>query len=170
MSFACPRVRPHRHRALSLSKATQASSSEVPIEQQHTEQALVNPSHEPHKAERREQRLVLGYESRLRRSGSEVTRHRIQPAGESKPLLTDLYDKTRNNLVEAKGTASRDAIRMAIGQLADYLRVINPSLTSVSCCPNGPRRDLEELLISRAISSIWPTDSGFIDNSEGRFA
>ena len=154
----------------SISKATLASSSEVPIEQQHTEQALVNPSQEPHTAERREQRLVLAYETHLRRSGSEVTRHRIQPAGESKPLLTDLYDKTRNNLVEAKGTASRDAIRMAIGQLADYSRFIKPEPHLAVLLPERPRRDLEELLISRKISSIWSTDSGFIDNAEGRFS
>ena len=77
-------------------------------------------------SERREQALVLLYEKHLNACGSDVTRHRIQPPGESKPLLTDLYDKTRNNLIEAKGTGTRGAIRMAIGQLADYSRFLRP--------------------------------------------
>ena len=34
--------------------------------------------------------------------GSEVVRFRIQPRGEARPLYADVYDKTRNNLVEAK--------------------------------------------------------------------
>jgi hypothetical protein len=99
---------------------------ESPIEAQHTEQVIINPSHEQRTAERREQALVLLYEKHLNACGSDVTRHRIQPPGESKPLLTDLYDKTRNNLIEAKGTGTRGAIRMAIGQLADYSRFLRP--------------------------------------------
>jgi hypothetical protein len=148
---------------------TRPSVAEVPIEAQHTEQVIVNPSHEPHTAERREQALVLSYEQHLVARGSEVTRHRIQPPGEGKPLLTDLYDKTRNNLIEAKGTGVRGEIRMAIGQLADYSRFISPRPNLAVLLPDRPRRDLEELLASQGISAIWQEGGAFIDNAEGCF-
>jgi hypothetical protein len=41
-------------------------------------------------------------------------------------LNSDVYDATRRNLVEAKGTGTREAVRMAIGQLADYGRFAPP--------------------------------------------
>ena len=37
-------------------------------------------------------------------------------------MFCDLYDKTTRTLYEAKGTTTRMAMRMAIGQLADYAR------------------------------------------------
>ena len=149
--------------------STQATITELAIEAQHTEQMIVNPSHEPHTAERREQGLVLLYEQHLLACGSEVTRQRIQPPGESKPLITDLYDKTRNNLIEAKGTGARGEIRMAIGQLADYSRFITPAPSLAILLPDRPRPDLEQLLKSQGIDAVWAHESGFADNADGRF-
>jgi hypothetical protein len=51
-----------------------------------------------------------------------VCRLKIVVAGDTKPLFTDLYDKTTGTLVEAKGSVKRESIRMAIGQIADYRR------------------------------------------------
>src|SRR5437764_924541 len=59
--------------------SSEATIDEVPIEAQHTERTIVNPSHEPHTAERREQALVLRYEQHLLARGSAVARQRIQP-------------------------------------------------------------------------------------------
>lgn len=47
--------------------------------------------------------------------------------------MTDLYDKTRNNLIEAKGAGARGEIRMAVGQLADYSRFLTPTPCLAVC-------------------------------------
>ncbi len=144
-------------------------TEEVPIEQQQTERAYVAPSREPYEAERREQRLVLALEAHLRRFGHEVFRKRILPAGEARPLFTDLYDATSGTLVEAKGTTERNAIRMAIGQLADYKRFIDagqPKHLAV-LLPTEPRSDLRELLSSQGIELIYPSEDGFRDSTGG---
>jgi hypothetical protein len=51
---------------------------------------------------------------------------RVRPPGEAGELVSDVLDKTRNVLVEAKGTRPRGEVRMAIGQLLDYRRFIHP--------------------------------------------
>jgi hypothetical protein len=144
-------------------------SKDVPIEQQQTERAFVAPSHEPYEAERREQRLVLDLEAHLRRLGHEVTRQRIVPEAEARPLFTDLYDATTGTLVEAKGTVERGAIRMAIGQLADYKRFIAdgaPNHLAV-LLPRPPRPDLIALLRGQGIELIYPAGDTFIDSADG---
>jgi hypothetical protein len=142
---------------------------EVPVEAQQTERAVVMPSDEPYEIERREQTLVLAYKAFLEARGSEVIRFRIQPPGEAKPLYADVYDKTRNNLVEAKGTGARAAIRMALGQLADYGRFINPPPKPAVLLPERPRADLEALLLSQGVHVVWQTREGFADNFNGQF-
>lgn len=144
--------------------------AQVPIERQHTEKAYVEPTREPYEAERREQKLVLDLETYLVSQGHEVFRHRILPPGEARPLFTDLYDATNDLLVEAKGTAERNAIRMAIGQLADYSRFLEkaPAHKAV-LLPSEPRKDLSELLSIQGIDYIYPTESGFEDSTGGAF-
>ncbi|MDQ3724735.1 MAG: restriction endonuclease [Actinomycetota bacterium] len=142
--------------------------SRVPIERQHTEKAYVEPSREPYRAERREQSLVLSLEKHLLAAGHEVFRNRILPPGEARPLFTDLYDATTRTLVEAKGTVERNAIRMAIGQLADYSRFLEevPAHLAV-LVPSEPRKDLCELLFSQGIDLIYPRRDGFDDSTGG---
>jgi hypothetical protein len=135
----------------------------------HTEKAFVAPSNEPYEAERREQMLVLEFEAHLQRLGHEVFRQQILPPSEARPLFTDLYDATTGMLVEAKGTVTRNAIRMAIGQLADYKRFIDngrPNHLAV-LLPSEPRNDLCDLLSSEGIDLIYRTASGFDDSTGG---
>jgi hypothetical protein len=134
-----------------------------------TERAVVNPSQETYEAERREQVLVLAYGEVLKGLGSEIVRLRILPPGEAKPLYADLYDKSRNNLVEAKGTGTRNDIRMALAQLADYSRFIEPSPERAVLLLERPRRDLEELLLSQNLHVIWCDGESFTDNGDSRF-
>jgi hypothetical protein len=142
----------------------------VPIEEQNTERVYVQPNHEPYEAERREQQLVLAYFQFLREKGLHVTRHLIRPEGEAKPMFSDLYDATRNNLLEAKGTVTREAIRMAIGQLADYRRFIEPRPSCGVLLPERPRPDLETLLSTESVAMVWPIEDGkFADNHAGAF-
>lgn len=148
---------------------TAATAENVPVEQQHTERAFVAPNHEPYEAERREQRLVLDLERFLRHRGHNVSRLRIVPSGEARPLFTDLWDATSGTLIEAKGTVDRTSIRMAIGQLADYRRFIDTDELKhlAVLLPTEPRPDLRELLASQGIELIFPEDDGFIDSLEG---
>lgn len=140
----------------------------VPIERQYTEKAYVEPSREPYEAERREQALVLAFEAHLLDLGHEVFRQRILPPGEARPLFTDLYDGTTDLLVEGKGTVERNAIRMAIGQLADYSRLLkNPPAYRAVLVPAEPRKDLCELLFSQGIDLIYPSSNGFEDSTGG---
>jgi hypothetical protein len=145
------------------------TKSNVPIEQQQTERAYVAPSNEPYDAERREQKLVLELEAHLRSLGHEVCRHRILPSGEARPLFTDLYDENLDMLVEAKGTVERNAIRMAIGQLADYKRFVSegkPRHIAV-LLPSEPRKDLCDLLARQGIDLIFKSQAGFNDSTGG---
>lgn len=148
---------------------TGPSSSQVPIEQQQTEKAYVAPSNKPYEAERREQKLVLEFETHLRDLGHHVSRQRILPPGEARPLFTDLYDLDLDMLVEAKGTVERNSIRMAIGQLADYKRFVSdgsPNHVAV-LLPSEPRADLCELLAFEGIDIIFKSDQGFDDSTGG---
>jgi hypothetical protein len=135
---------------------------EVPVEQHLTERMMVYPNREPYEAERREQKLVRELEASWRAQGHEVCRLQLRPEGEPAPLFCDLYNRTSNTLVEAKGTISRSAFRMAIGQLADYERQVTPAPEKVILVPEQPRPDLINLAKSQKIRVTWPDgDGGF---------
>jgi hypothetical protein len=142
---------------------------DVPIEQQETEKAYVNPSREPFEAERREQKLVLALEAHLVALGHEVSRQRLLPPGEARPIITDLFDATTGTLVEAKGTVERSAVRMAIGQLCDYRRFFpDGELEQVAALfPTEPRPDLADLLSEQGVVVIYQTEKGFEDSTGG---
>lgn len=142
---------------------------DVPIEQQETEKAYVNPSRKPYEAERREQKLVLALEKHLIGRGHTVNRQRLLPSGEARPIVTDLFDATTGTLVEAKGTVERNAIRMAIGQLCDYRRLFDPGEVKyvAALFPTEPRADLCDLLSEQGIVVIHQTENGFEDSTGG---
>jgi hypothetical protein len=142
---------------------------DVQIERQRTMKALVTPRREPYEAERREQKLVLALEGHLKSLGHKLCRQRLRPPGEAQAIETDLFDLTTGLLVEAKGTTERGAIRMAIGQLADYRRFFDDETLKhlAVLLPREPRSDLCELLFSQQIDLIYPTESGFEDSKGG---
>jgi hypothetical protein len=128
----------------------------VPIEQHLTERTVVEPNRELYESERREQPLVLAYADSLRAQGHTVNRLQLRPANEAAPIFCDLYDATTGTIVEAKGSVSRNAIRMAIGQLADYARFIETGSGKAILVPEKPRPDLLDLALSQGIEVIWP--------------
>ncbi|MCP3819496.1 restriction endonuclease [Streptomyces sp. A3M-1-3] len=134
---------------------------DVDVEQHHTERSEVTSRSNPTVAERREAFLVANYEAHLRARGHAVIRKEITPAGERNALYTDLFDATANVLVEAKANATREAIRMAIGQLFDYQRFLNPTPSLAILVPTQPRKDLQDLCAALAIQTIWPSSSGY---------
>ncbi|KPM55182.1 restriction endonuclease [Frankia sp. R43] len=127
----------------------------VPVEISNTAQYGMTTSGEPTTAFRREATLVHSYADHLRALGHEVCRKQIVPANESRPLFTDLYDATANELIEAKGTVTREAIRMGIGQLLDYGRFIDPPPRLALLVPSKPRPDLLELCATVDVTAVW---------------
>lgn len=152
-----------------LDAALDGQVTDVPIEQQWTEKMFVAPSQEEREAERREQKLVKAFEAHLKKKGHLVSRLKIVPPGEAKPLFCDLRDATANTLVEAKGSVSRQAIRMALGQLADYRRFADPDAKPAVLVPESPRPDLLALLDAEEVAAIWPVSDGFTDTGGGTF-
>ncbi|MGJ6969250.1 restriction endonuclease [Streptosporangium sp. G11] len=139
---------------------------EMPLEQHNTERTFVNPAREVYEAERKEASLVQALADYLRNKDHTVGRQQILPAGETRPLYTDLYDHNLKLLVEAKGSVTRENLRMAIGQLADYGRFL-PDATRAILLPTRPaRQDLIELAHDQGIVIIWPEGEGYSSSSK----
>ncbi len=149
-----------------LDRVSQRVMEDVAFEQQWSEMAFVSPRRQPYEAERREQKLVLAFRDHLLAKGHEVSRIKIVPPGEAKPLFTDLIDRTSGTLYEAKGTVERGAIRMAIGQLLDYSRFVQPPPRLAVLLPSQPRADLFELLGSVSVDVVWREGARFVDSGE----
>jgi hypothetical protein len=88
--------------------------------------------------------------------GRELSRFQIQVKGLTSPLVTDLYDSTAHVLYELKGNSSRESVRMAIGQLLDYGRHVEPAKPALAVLlPTRPHEDLQELLGSLDVSLAY---------------
>jgi hypothetical protein len=115
----------------------------------------VAPSQKADMAEHREHDLVLAFREHLLSKGHEVVRLKIVPSAEAKPLFADLFDRSTNTLFEAKGTVERGSIRMAVGQLLDYRRFIEPAPRLAVLLATVPRQDLQEYLQSAGVELAW---------------
>ncbi|MER5419904.1 restriction endonuclease [Streptosporangium roseum] len=155
-----PQTKLARLLAATSRAGTEEQVQELPLEQQLTERSFVNPAQEPYEAERKEASLVQALADYLRGKGHAVSRHQVLPKGETRPLFTDLYDKDLNLLVEAKGSVTRENVRMAIGQLADYGRFL-PGAVRAILLPTEPRTDLLALVHSQNIVIVWPVKDGY---------
>ncbi|WP_133116346.1 restriction endonuclease [Amycolatopsis antarctica] len=140
---------------LPVSPAAEPRAERVPVEEQHTERAHVSPDREPYEFERREATLVHRYQQHLVRHGHDVSRLRLIPPGETSPLYSDLWDETTRELVEAKGTVTRQQIRLAVGQLLDYQRFANAESLAL-LVPTRPRDDLLAYLDAVGIKVVYP--------------
>jgi hypothetical protein len=112
-----------------------------------------------------EAELVARYLSHLEKQGHRCVRYRVRPPGELRDLYTDIFDQTENVLYEAKGVATREAVRMALGQLLDYSRHVpgDPSLAVL--LPAIPSADLVALLQENKIGCIYETMLGTFANA-----
>ncbi|MCZ4095989.1 restriction endonuclease [Streptomyces sp. H39-C1] len=133
---------------------------ELALERNETEKTFVDPNREPYEAERKEAALVSAFADYLSNKGHQTCRHRILPLGETRPLFTDLYAKKLGLLVEAKGSVTRENVRMAIGQLADYGRFVDHTIRAI-LLPSKPRQDLLDLAESQGCAVMWPEKKGY---------
>lgn len=144
----------------------------VPVEGRFTERAVVNPPRESYMAERRESELVHALKAWLERQGHTVNRRGITPADEAAQIWTDMFIDTMTMLVEAKGTTDRWSIRMAIGQLLDYRRLLETQERQPIACavlvPTLPRPDLLRFLAYAGVVIWYPRGEGFVlQNGDG---
>ncbi|MFE4859392.1 restriction endonuclease [Streptomyces sp. NPDC056670] len=149
---------------LAPSPAPSTQVEDVAIEQQNVELMTVSPSGKSRQSERREAKLVKAYGRYLASRGHDFSRKKIVPEGEVKALYTDLYDLTDGVLIEAKANVTREAIRMAIGQLFDYRRHLDPKPEIALLLPSKPRLDLLKLCHAAEVAAqvIWPEGDEFI--------
>lgn len=94
---------------------------------------------------------------------------RARVVAETGVLYSDIYNETRRQLVEAKATATRPSVRMAIGQLADYARFIVPPPALAVLVPVRPSRDLLALLATVRVAAVWEEGQTFADSTGGDF-
>ena len=119
------------------------------------------PGAPPSTASRVESALVGRYVAHIEREGHSARRWRLLPEGEMRPLFTDVYDEQSKELCEAKGTATRHAVRTAIGQLFDYRRHIPvDGLKLALLLPHRPSDDLLDLVTGLGIACIYEDPSG----------
>jgi hypothetical protein len=148
---------------------TQPTVTSVSVQETHTESWQVSPNPDPTTAQAHEQQLVLEFKNYLEQRGCTVTRHRYQTGTQASPLYSDLYNETRQQMIEAKGSVSRSDIRMAIGQLFDYQHLEEGDPDLGLLLPEVPRPDLADLLHQLEITVIVPVGDGFADTAGGLF-
>lgn len=108
-----------------------------------------------------EAQLSARFERHVREHGHEVIRYRITYPG-LPPLYSDLADATSNVLYEAKGSAARMSVRLAIGELLDYGRRVPGALMAV-LLPEAPKDDLIDLLKDHEIGCVVEIGPNFTD-------
>lgn len=106
-------------------------------------------------ATQREAQLTARFELYLRAHGRVVRRYRITTPGSSS-LYSDLADTTGNVLYEAKGSADRMSVRLALGQVLDYGRYV-PSSRLAVLLPEAPPADMVELLEAYGVGCVVET-------------
>ncbi len=111
-------------------------------------------------AVKREAELATRYQEHLEKRGASCVRYKLRPPGELRDLFTDLVDETANVLYEAKGVATREAVRMAIGQLLDYSRHMPSTPDLAVLLPALPTADLLDLLSRHNIRCVYEDSTG----------
>jgi hypothetical protein len=115
---------------------------------------------------KREAALVARYTQWLKRQGRALRTVLYTQ------LRCDGYEQDRGNLIEAKSSASREHLRMAVGQLADYSYQGKEKFGEPNkgvLVPEKPSQDLISWLASMGISIIWPKKKMFLDTANGQF-
>jgi hypothetical protein len=147
--------------------AAAAAASLVPIEE-NAETSFDVSAREGTTATRREGELVDRYIAWSGRAAT-FSRWRLRPPGELRPLLTDIYSETQNVLYEAKGNATRNAMRTAIGQLLDYRRHIDRTdLRLAVLLPHLPSDDLIDFATGLGIAVVAEQPGGGFETVEPR--
>jgi len=153
-----------------LEGATITRIVSLPVQVPHVSRFAVEREALSYESERREAELVSEYAKYLERKGCVVERCAFI-VGEER-MECDLFERTRRNLIEAKSSTDRIAIRMAVGQLLDYAFQGESQLQASRMAillPEKPPKDIEAWLDSLNIKLIWSEVPAFLDNANGQF-
>ncbi|WP_370420353.1 hypothetical protein AB8O64_19790 [Streptomyces sp. QH1-20] len=147
--------------ALELKPAKVTSSEAIKPEANSGKKITRKPT-EAVEVKRREAELSDRFLAFLTGQGHSVERVKIRVEGLNSTFFTDLFDATDNVLYEIKGNISRNAIRMAIGQLIDYGRHINPKPEHlVVLLPEKPDHDLCALVEAGGMALVYEDGDKF---------
>jgi hypothetical protein len=117
------------------------------------------------RATKKEEKLVRQYLEWLEERNRNV---KVMSDGQ---LRCDVYEKDRNNLIEAKASPKREYIRMAVGQLIDYAYVGRAVFGKPHMAILLPRKpDLKQLeWLPKQIRVVWKKGKIFDDNANKGF-
>jgi 5-methylcytosine-specific restriction protein A len=114
-------------------------------------------------AVRIENKLECSWQTYLESQGHRIGRQRIKVAGQSNTLTTDTWDDTTRHLYEAKGSVTRESVRMAVGQLLDYRRHISPAPEGCSVLlPERPSDDLISFVLGLGLGIVYAEGPDFV--------
>ncbi|MEV5082975.1 hypothetical protein AB0K74_30535 [Streptomyces sp. NPDC056159] len=114
---------------------------------------------------RHEAELTQAYKAHLDAAGHRTGAYQIKVKGLTSTLRADLYDATAHVLYEAKGSNSREDVRMALGQILDYSRYVempehNGEPQRVILLPAAPSPDMYALLDRYDVGVVYRADDG----------
>lgn len=114
---------------------------------------------------RHEAELTQAYKAHLDAAGHRVGAYQIKVKGLTSTLRADLYDASAHVLYEAKGSNSREDVRMALGQILDYSRYVempehDGEPQRVLLLPAAPAPDMYSLLDRYAVGVVYRSDDG----------
>lgn len=144
------------------SPAKADSSKRTPAEQ-NSRIVSTRRGTDPVEVERREAELCGRFEAFLETRGHDVCRYAIRVEGEPGIMRTDTCDDTDLILYEAKGASTRQYVREAVAQLADYVRHVRPQRKRCAVLlPARPSKDLCELIESQGHALVYEENGVFI--------
>ncbi|MFE7616761.1 hypothetical protein [Streptomyces sp. NPDC057496] len=114
---------------------------------------------------RREAELTQAYKAHLDSAGHQTGAYQIKVKGLTSTFRADLYDATAHVLYEAKGSNSREDVRMALGQILDYSRYVKMpehegDPQRVILLPAAPTPDMYSLLDRYDVGVVYRSDDG----------
>lgn len=130
---------------------------EISIENNVAEQFTVTGSSVPTTHKRAEAELQQRFVESL--SGYSICRHLI--SADDTLLVTDLFIKELNELVEVKSSSDRPTIRLALGQILDYSYFLSPQVTTRTIVvPEKPSNGILSVLHEHGVRAAWPETDG----------
>lgn len=135
------------------------SPEELPAKAESLDQYAVKRPDEPPIAVRREAQLVQRYIGWLNSMGETTVSHRLPIPGGGY-LLTDLFNKVTEELIEARASAGRVHVHAGLGKLLDCSRFVDHKSCGL-LLPVRPSNDLIDLLHAYEVAAIWEDGANF---------
>ncbi|MDJ0427276.1 hypothetical protein J2W54_004833 [Rhodococcus fascians] len=139
----------------------QPSSRRIPLEENRIKEYYVE-NFSSYRARRAESEMMHRFAATLVKRNSDVSSYQMKVDDGARSLLADVFDHTDNVLYEAKASSSREAVRMALGQLLDYRRHIDSKPAVSMLLPDKPVDDLLALLSEHGVGCVYEDSGRFV--------